>query len=282
MWERLADLHNKGELLINLASDQTSCHDIQNGGYIPVGVSLNDLNDLITERPDEFQRQVQSSLRRQVQAINRITQQSPVIFWDYGNAFLLESLRAGADLIANQQLSDEIDSKSIDQFSIVNLKLRYESYIESIMGNIFSLGFGPFRWICSSNKQEDLSLTDRLAAEVMQSELNNCTIEINESTESIDGEQLKLLRDRHQQLQNNLDWIRQADQHRLVVGCKSRILYADRRARERIALAFNQAIREGKLNGPIVLSRDHHDVSSVDSPFRETSNITDGSKVSLA
>lgn len=237
LWERLADegIH------VDLGSDQTSLHNPWAGGYYPVGLSYEDSNRMMAEEPERFRACVEASLRRQVAAINRLADRG-MYFFDYGNAFLLEASRAGADVL-----------NSAGGF-------RYPSYVQDIMGPMFfDYGFGPFRWVCTSGRPEDLAETDRLAAAVLE-ELRDT------APASIRG-----------QLEDNLHWIREAGRNRLVVGSQARILYADCEGRTRIAEAFNRAIREGRISAPVVLGRDHHDVSGTDSPYRETSNIYDGS-----
>lgn len=238
LWERFG---KESELLVELGSDQTSCHNVFGGGYYPAGVSFEEANKIMHENPAEFQRLVQESLKRHVAAINVLTARG-MRFWDYGNAFLYESQRAGADI-----MKDEVSFK-------------YPSYVQDIMGDIFSLGFGPFRWVCTSGKAEDLALTDKTAADIC-SKLSHETL--NERSKG--------------QYQDNLRWIEQAGEHKLVVGSQARILYSDHIGRAAIATAFNNLVKEGKVSGPIVISRDHHDVSGTDSPYRETSNIEDGS-----
>ena len=239
LWERLAD----EDIHVDLGSDQTSLHNPWAGGYYPVGYTLEESKRMMAEEPEMFKEAVRTSLRRQVAAINRLTAKG-MYFFDYGNAFLLESSRAGADIMA-------ADGK----------KFRYPSYVQDIMGPMFfDYGFGPFRWVCSSGNHRDLETTDRLAAEVLDKMLKT-------APEDIRG-----------QLADNLHWIREAGQNRLVVGSQARILYADAEGRTKIALAFNEAIRRGEITRPVVLGRDHHDVSGTDSPFRETSNIYDGSQ----
>ena len=238
LWERLAD---EG-IRVDLGSDQTSLHNPWAGGYYPVGYSLEDSKRMMAEEPERFREAVQESLRRQVAAINRLSDRG-MYFFDYGNAFLLQSSRAGADVL-----------KPDGSF-------RYPSYVQDIMGPLyFDYGFGPFRWVCMSEKPEDLALTDELAVQVL-TELEA------KASEDISG-----------QMRDNIKWIREAGRNSLVVGSQARILYADCEGRTRIALAFNDAIRDGRLSGPVVLGRDHHDVSGTDSPFRETSNIYDGSQ----
>ena len=239
LWERLADEGIK----VDLGSDQTSLHTPWAGGYYPVGLSYEESNRMMAEDPQRFREHVQESLRRQVAAINRLADEG-MYFFDYGNAFLLESSRAGADVMG------------------ADGRFRYPSYVQDIMGPMFfDYGFGPFRWVCTSGKPEDLEMTDRLAAEVLE---DMCRT----APESIRG-----------QLEDNLHWIREAGPNRLVVGSQARILYADCEGRTRIALAFNDAIADGRISAPVVLGRDHHDVSGTDSPYRETSNIYDGSNL---
>ena len=238
LWEKLA----KDSVDVELGSDQTSLHNPYAGGYYPVGCSFEESNSMMADDPTRFKEMVKSSLIRQVHAINQLTARG-MYFWDYGNAFLLEAGRAGADIFKPDG------------------RYRYPSYVQDIMGPLcFDYGFGPFRWVCTSSDPEDLDLTDQLAADVMQDMLQTSPPDIQ------------------QQLTDNLLWIRQAGQNKLVVGSQARILYADSEGRIRIALAFNKAIRENRLKGPVVLGRDHHDVSGTDSPYRETSNIYDGSQ----
>jgi urocanate hydratase len=238
LWERLAD----EDIQVDLGSDQTSLHNPWAGGYYPVGLTLEESKRMMAEEPELFKEQVRASLRRQVAAINRLTARG-MYFFDYGNAFLLESSRAGADILREDG------------------RFRYPSYVQDIMGPMFfDYGFGPFRWVCTSGDPKDLAVTDRLAAEVLEGILKT-------APESIQG-----------QTADNLHWIREAARNHLVVGSQARILYADAEGRSKIALAFNDAIRRGELSAPVVLGRDHHDVSGTDSPFRETSNIYDGSQ----
>ena len=238
LWERLAD----EDVRVDLGSDQTSLHNPWAGGYYPVGYSLEESKRMMAEEPERFKDAVRASLRRHVAAINRLADKG-MYFFDYGNAFLLESSRAGADMLREDG------------------SFRYPSYVQDIMGPMyFDYGFGPFRWVCLSEKPEDLALTDRLAVEVL-SEL------AEKAPDDISG-----------QMRDNIRWIQEAGRNQLVVGSQARILYADCEGRTRIALAFNDAIRDGRLSGPVVLGRDHHDVSGTDSPFRETSNIYDGSQ----
>ena len=238
LWERLAD---EG-IRVDLGSDQTSLHNPYAGGYYPVGLSLEESKVMMAEQPEEFKERVFASLRRQVAAINRLTANG-MYFFDYGNAFMLMASRASADIMRD------------------DTHFRYPSYVQDIMGPMFfDYGFGPFRWVCTSCDPHDLEVSDRLAAEVLDDMLQH-------SPDDIKG-----------QLADNLHWIREAGKNHLVVGSQARILYADCEGRTRIALAFNDAIRRGEISRPIVLGRDHHDVSGTDSPFRETSNIYDGSQ----
>ena len=225
----------------DLASDQTSLHNPWLGGYMPVGMSFENGRQMIINDPDGFKNEVQKTLRKHVQYVNQLTDRG-TIFWDYGNAFLLESSRAGADVV-------ESDGS-----------FRYPSYVENIMGPMcFDYGFGPFRWVCTSGTDEDLKISDKIATEILSHLAEGCKPEIST------------------QYQDNIRWIEEAENHDLVVGSKARILYADEQCRLQIALAFNRAIKEGKISAPIVLGRDHHDVGGTDSPYRETANIRDGS-----
>lgn len=238
LWERLA----AEEIHVDLGSDQTSLHNPWAGGYYPVGMTLEESNDMMAADPDQFRERVQESLRRQVTAINKLTSKG-MYFFDYGNAFLLQSQRAGADIVGSDG------------------KFRYPSYVQDIMGPMFfDYGFGPFRWVCTSGDPKDLETTDRIAAEVMEKIRQ-------EAPEEIVG-----------QMDDNIHWIKEAGRNRLVVGSQARILYADAEGRAKIAAAFNGAIKKGEISKPVVLGRDHHDVSGTDSPFRETSNIYDGSQ----
>eukprot|EP00501_MAST-03F_sp_TOSAG23-6_P002285 GSMAST32.ASY1.ANO1.2386.1 assembled CDS len=237
VWEKFSSIADKtGEVLIDLGSDQTSLHNPWAGGYYPVDLSVEESNELMVKNPKLFKECVQKSLRRQVNAINNLASKG-VFFWDYGNAFLKEAAAA--------------ENNS-------NINFRYPSYVQDIMGDIFSLGFGPFRWVCTLN-HDDLKMTDTIAAQVM--------------TEQKELAPAKVIA----QLNDNIMWIENAESNNLVVGSEARILYADCEGRTKIALAFNEAIASGKLKGPVILSRDHHDVSGTDSPYRETSNIEDGS-----
>ena len=238
LWERLAE----EEINVDLGSDQTSLHNPWAGGYYPVGMTLDESKQMMAENPTKFRECVQESLRRQVAAINKLTARG-MYFFDYGNAFLLQSQRAGADIMA------------------ADGRFRYPSYVQDIMGPMFfDYGFGPFRWVCTSGKPEDLAITDRIAAEVLEE------IKLT-APEEIKG-----------QMEDNIHWIKEAGRNHLVVGSQARILYADAEGRTKIALAFNEAIQRGEISRPVVLGRDHHDVSGTDSPFRETSNIYDGSQ----
>ena len=245
LWERLADEN----IEVDLGSDQTSLHNPWAGGYYPVGYSFEESKVMMAEEPERFKEAVQASLRRQVAAINRLTARG-MYFFDYGNAFLLEASRAGADVWCTATASQ-----------CTERRFRYPSYVQDIMGPLFfDYGFGPFRWVCASGDPKDLETSDRLAAEVLEEMSHHVT-------DDIKG-----------QLLDNLHWIREAGPNKLVVGSQARILYADAEGRTKIALAFNDAIRRGEISRPIVLGRDHHDVSGTDSPFRETSNIYDGSQ----
>ena len=238
LWERLA-----GENIpVDLGSDQTSLHNPWAGGYYPVGLSFEESVKMMAEEPEKFREAVRASLRRHVAAINELSAKG-MYFFDYGNAFLLESSRAGADIL-----------KADGTF-------RYPSYVQDIMGPLyFDYGFGPFRWVCMSERPEDLAKSDEIAVNILKKELET-------APEEIQG-----------QLNDNIHWIEEAGRNNLVVGSQARILYADCEGRTKIALAFNEAIRKGEISAPIVLGRDHHDVSGTDSPFRETSNIYDGSR----
>ena len=238
LWERLADEN----IPVDLGSDQTSLHNPWAGGYYPVGQTFEESVKMMAEEPEKFREAVRASLRRHVAAINRLSA-CGMYFFDYGNAFLLESSRAGADIL-----------KADGTF-------RYPSYVQDIMGPLyFDYGFGPFRWVCMSERPEDLAKSDEIAVNILKKELET-------APEEIQG-----------QLNDNIHWIEEAGRNNLVVGSQARILYADCEGRTKIALAFNEAIRKGEITAPIVLGRDHHDVSGTDSPFRETSNIYDGSR----
>lgn len=238
LWERLA----YENIPVDLGSDQTSLHNPWAGGYYPVGQTFEESVKMMAEEPERFREAVRASLRRHVAAINELAAKG-MYFFDYGNAFLLESSRAGADIL-----------KADGTF-------RYPSYVQDIMGPLyFDYGFGPFRWVCMSERPEDLAKSDEIAVNILKKELET-------APEEIQG-----------QLNDNIHWIEEAGRNHLVVGSQARILYADCEGRTKIALAFNEAIRKGEISAPIVLGRDHHDVSGTDSPFRETSNIYDGSR----
>ena len=238
VWEKfyVEDIH------IDLGSDQTSLHNPWAGGYYPCDISFEDANIMMAENPKLFKEKVQETIRRHAEAINKHTAKG-TYFFDYGNAFLLEASRAGADIMAEN-----------------GIDFRYQSYVQDIMGPMcFDYGFGPFRWVCTSGNPKDLEKTDRIASEVLEKIMKDAPPEIQ------------------QQMADNIQWIRGAQENELVVGSQARILYADAEGRIKIALAFNKAIKKGTI-GPVVLGRDHHDVSGTDSPFRETSNIYDGSR----
>ncbi|WDO13161.1 urocanate hydratase [Flavobacterium sp. WW92] len=238
VWERF----DQENLHIDLGSDQTSLHNPWAGGYYPMGYSFEESNELMANDPEKFKNEVQKTLRRHAAAINKHTAKG-TYFFDYGNAFLLEASRAGADVMAEN-----------------NIDFKYPSYVQDIMGPMcFDYGFGPFRWVCASGKPEDLAKTDEIASKVLEEMSKTAPIEIQ------------------QQMQDNIQWIKGAQENKLVVGSQARILYADAEGRTKIAEAFNQAIARGEI-GYVVLGRDHHDVSGTDSPYRETSNIYDGSK----
>lgn len=230
------------DIFIHLGSDQTSLHNPWSGGYYPVDISYEESNRLIREEPEVFKEKVQATLKRHADAVNKHTAKG-TYFFDYGNAFLLEASRAGGDVMAEN-----------------GIDFKYPSYVQDILGPMcFDYGFGPFRWVCTSGKPEDLDKTDAIAADVLNKIMADSPEEIQ------------------QQMQDNITWIKDAKQNKLVVGSQARILYADAQGRAEIAKAFNDAINRGKI-GPVVLGRDHHDVSGTDSPFRETSNIYDGSR----
>ncbi|RRQ49528.1 urocanate hydratase [Maribacter algicola] len=239
VWERFyAD-----NIFVHLGSDQTSLHNPWAGGYYPVGLSYDESNELMSANPELFRTKVQDSLRRHANAINKHTEKG-CYFFDYGNAFLLEASRAGAEVMSENQID-----------------FKYPSYVQDILGPMcFDYGFGPFRWVCTSGKPEDLRKTDQIALEVMLRIKATAPVEIR------------------QQMEDNIKWIHEAEENKLVVGSQARILYADAEGRAAIAEAFNQAVKSGEISAPVVLGRDHHDVSGTDSPYRETSNIYDGSK----
>ncbi|KAB2810265.1 urocanate hydratase [Phaeocystidibacter luteus] len=237
LWERMVER----DIKVDLGSDQTSLHNPWAGGYYPVDMSLEDANNMMAENPAEFKKHIQETLRRHATAVNKLTERG-MYFFDYGNAFLLESSRAGADIMAEN-----------------GIDFKYPSYVQDIMGPMcFDYGFGPFRWVCASGDPADLERTDAIAKSVLEEIMQRSPIEIQ------------------QQMADNIRWIEQAGPNKMVVGSQARILYADAEGRIAIARAFNQAISRGEI-GPVVLGRDHHDVSGTDSPYRETSNIYDGS-----
>jgi len=231
------------DIHVHLGSDQTSLHNPWSGGYYPIGLSFEAANQMIREKPETFKEKVKESLRRHAEAINRHTQKG-TYFFDYGNAFLLEASRAGGDVCSEN-----------------GTDFKYPSYVQDILGPMFfDYGFGPFRWVCTSGKSGDLDKTDAIAAGILEAIMKDAPKEIQ------------------QQLSDNITWVKEAQKNKLVVGSQARILYADAEGRMKIAQAFNQAIQKGEISAPIVIGRDHHDVSGTDSPFRETSNIYDGSK----
>ncbi len=237
LWERLIER----EVHVDLGSDQTSLHNPWQGGYFPVDYDFQQSKLMMSDSPDEFVNCVSSSLLRHANAVNKMAARG-MYFWDYGNAFLLECSRAGAEVINDDGT------------------FTYPSYVEDIMGPMcFDYGFGPFRWVCCSGNREDIEITDSIASRVLRGISEECSAQIQ------------------QQIRDNIRWIEEAGEHELVVGSQARILYADERGRIKIAEAFNQAIRDGTISGPIVLGRDHHDVGGTDSPYRETANIRDGS-----
>ncbi|EDO46925.1 predicted protein [Nematostella vectensis] len=247
LWEALADEYDRtGELLVDFGSDQTSLHNPYNGGYYPVQVSFDEANEIMKDDPERFKNLVQQSLLRQVAAINRLHTRG-MFFWDYGNAFLLEASRAGAPVVKEGCLPGTFI---------------HPSYVQDIMGDVFGMGFGPFRWVCTSGLAADLEATDEIAREVLEGIISQGV-----------PDEVKV------QYNDNMRWIKEAQAHHLVVGSQARILYADRRGRVAIAQAFNKAIAEKRISGCVVLSRDHHDVSGTDSPFRETSSVYDGSSL---
>ncbi len=238
LWERLA----KDNIQVDLGSDQTSLHNPWAGGYYPVGLTYEESNEMMANNPEQFKKEVQKTLVRHASAVNEIADKG-MYFFDYGNAFLLEASRAGADIMKDKE------------------HFRYPSYVQDIMGPLFfDYGFGPFRWVCTSGKAEDLQKSDEIACSVLEEIAKTAPQEIIH------------------QLQDNIHWIKEAQQNKLVVGSQARILYADSEGRMKIAEAFNRAIASGEITAPIVLGRDHHDVSGTDSPYRETSNIYDGSQ----
>lgn len=238
VWEKFADAGIK----VDLGSDQTSLHNPWAGGYYPVGLSYEESNEMMAKQPEEFKKRVQETLRRHVSAVNKCVANG-TYFFDYGNAFLLESSRAGAEILKEDG------------------SFKYPSYVQDIMGPMcFDYGFGPFRWVCASSDPTDLATTDRIACEVLEEIKKHSPEEIQ------------------QQMADNIKWIKGAQENKLVVGSQARILYADAEGRMKIAAAFNKAIASGEISAPVILGRDHHDVSGTDSPYRETSNIYDGSQ----
>jgi urocanate hydratase len=238
LWEYFV----KNNIQVELGSDQSSLHNPYAGGYYPVGFTLEESNAMMAENPEQFKKEIQSTLRRHAAAVNSLHSKG-MYFFDYGNAFLLEASRAGAEIINEDGT------------------FKYPSYVQDILGPLcFDYGFGPFRWVCTSGKIEDLRASDKIAEEVLIELRKNAPSEIQ------------------QQLDDNIRWIQQAEKNNLVVGSKARILYADANGRMQISIAFNKAIAQGKISAPVVLGRDHHDVSGTDSPYRETSNIYDGSR----
>ena len=238
LWERIVERN----IHIEIGSDQTSLHNPWAGGYYPVGMSFKEANEMIANNPEKFKKEIRKTLVRHTNAINTLTERG-MYFFDYGNGFLLEANRAGADI-----LNEKGDFK-------------YPSYVQDIMGPMyFDYGFGPFRWVCTSNNPNDLAITDKIAAEILEDIMQNSPNEIKP------------------QMSDNINWIKEAEKNKMVVGSQARILYADAEGRMKIAEAFNNAIAEGALSAPIVLGRDHHDVGGTDSPYRETSNIYDGSQ----
>lgn len=237
LWEKFVER----ELKVELGSDQTSLHNPWAGGYYPQGISFEEANTMMAEKPEQFKEEVQKTLRNHANAINAMVERG-MYFWDYGNAFLLEAGRAGADVMKEDG------------------NFKYPSYVQDIMGPLFfDYGFGPFRWVCASSDPNELAMTDKIAAEVLEDMLKDSPAEIQG------------------QMKDNILWIKEASENKLVVGSQARILYADAEGRIKIAKAFNDAINDGRLKHPVILGRDHHDVSGTDSPYRETSNIYDGS-----
>ncbi|KAI9920194.1 hypothetical protein PsorP6_015906 [Peronosclerospora sorghi] len=242
------EVETTNELLVELGSDQTSLHNPFNGGYYPVQLSFEESQPVMALDPARFQHLVQESLRRHAAAINRLPPKG-MRFWDYGNSFLLEAQRAGADVM-RQDVKPVATAVSTTAF-------KYPSYVQDIMGDIFSLGFGPFRWVCTSGKHKDLQKTDAIAARVLRELLADSDVPERVAA----------------QLRDNLRWVEAAEQIQLVMGSEARILYANRMGRSAIAMAFNAAVASGEFSAPVVLSRDHHDMNATDSPFRETSNV---------
>ncbi len=255
VWEKFAEEN----VYVDLGSDQTSLHNPWAGGYYPAGISFEESNEMMVENPALFKEKVQESLRRQVEAINKHAANG-TYFFDYGNAFLLEASRAGAKIYKDSK-GNYCNKETLSSLGEETERWEYPSYVQDIMGPMcFDYGFGPFRWVCTSAKPEDLKKTDAIACEVLEEIRKNSPKEIQ------------------QQMTDNIQWIKGAQENKLVVGSQARILYADAEGRMKIAEAFNIAIKNGEISAPIVLGRDHHDVSGTDSPYRETSNIYDGSK----
>ena len=264
LWEKFAEQNVK----IEIGSDQTSLHNPYSGGYYPAGLSFEDAKKMMAENPEQFKKEVQKSLVRQVNAINKMVKNG-MYFFDYGNAFLLEAGRAGADVAPLPPKGGNMPSRKRSDSGLASPSFggvgetvfRYPSYVQDIMGPMcFDYGFGPFRWVCTSANPKDLATTDKIATQVLEKIYKNAPKEIK------------------QQLSDNIRWIKEAQKNKLVVGSQARILYADAEGRTKIAEAFNKAIKAKKITAPVVLGRDHHDVSGTDSPFRETSNIYDGSQ----
>ena len=244
LWEGLLETSKSGYLTPDIGSDQTSLHNPYAGGYYPVGLNFKEGKVMMADEPEKFKEGVHAALVRHTKAVNALTESHNLYFFDYGNAFLLMAGRAGADIIADNDKN----------------RFRYASYVEDIMGPLcFDYGFGPFRWVCASGDESDLDKTDEIACKVLEDIAKTAPKEIE------------------QQLKDNITWSQGAKKNKLVVGSQARILYADCQGRTAIARAFNKAIKSGELKGPVILGRDHHDVSGTDSPFRETSNIYDGS-----
>jgi urocanate hydratase len=295
VWERMAseaarvasgEISREDSVMPDIGSDQTSLHN-PSGGYYPVGMSFDEAKHLLATDPPAFRAAVQASLRRHVAAVNACAQQG-MRFFDYGNCFLLECFRSGADILAPELKADPVKAAAATETTV---KFAYPSYVQEFMGeNIFSLGFGPFRWVCCSGNPEDLRKTDAIAAKVIRDILSSThednwaqideeAVWARQTKVGADGklECMKLSSSIEAQLRDNLAWVEAAGANKLVVGSQARILYADGRTRVAIAAAMNEAVAKGEI-GPVVLSRDHHDVSGTDSPFRETSNVFDGSQ----
>ncbi|MEN8125947.1 MAG: urocanate hydratase [Bacteroidota bacterium] len=256
IWEKFLEEN----VYIDLGSDQTSLHNPWAGGYYPVDYSFEKANEMMANEPTKFKEKVQVSLRRQADAINKHTAKG-TYFFDYGNAFLLEASRAGADIFLNSPTFQDRKNPPVSRGAVGVDEFAYASYVEDIMGPMcFDYGFGPFRWVCTSGDSNDLAKTDQIATDVLNELIKKSPKEIQ------------------QQMNDNIQWIKGAQENKLVVGSQARILYADTEGRIKIAEAFNKAIKNGELTAPIVLGRDHHDVSGTDSPYRETSNIYDGSQ----